>query len=412
MQVFAIALQDLRLLFAERGAAVLRLLMPVAFIFVVGLANDAFAPDAPPLPVLAVVDHDESALSAFYASIVADRLDGVEICGVTTACRYSPSGGSDERSRTDLLLEAGAADYALVIPAGFERDLRDRRMPRVELVFARSDPEQASRIAPVLDAAGTRASLAASAGDAARDLVEDPEVAEAAADAAVARALELLVVDRTDISISSIELPETYPLDGFRQSVPGMGSMFVMMSVLAGAAMLVEERKRWTLQRTLIAPVTSTAYVAGKVLGRFLIGMAQYSVAIATGLVLGIVFGISFGRSPLLLVTVMSAFVLCVSGISVLLATLVSREQHAASLNTLLAVTLAPIGGAWWSLDMEIVPDVMSRVAVISPFYWVIEGFRAAIYDLGFGAAAPSLTILSLVGIVTAAIAALRLRRI
>jgi ABC-type multidrug transport system permease subunit len=300
---------------------------------------------------------------------------------------------------------------AVVVPAGFGDALRGDGESAVRMVFGRNDPQEASRLVPVLQSAAQRVSVVASADEAAVRLLEDVDRREEAEAAARERALEVLGEDRIAVSREELELPSRHALVGFQQSVPGMGSMFVMLSVLAGAAMLVEERSRWTLQRTLIAPVSYSVFVSGKVLGRFLIGIVQYLVAIITGLLIGEFFGIDFGSSPLLMAAVMASFVLAMASVSVLLATIVRREQQASGLTTLLAVTLAPLGGAWWSLDIEIIPEIMRQIARISPFYWVMDGFRAAVHDLGWARALPSLGVLLGIALVAGALAIRRLAR-
>ncbi len=414
MKVLALALNDLRLVLAERGAFIARLVVPIAFTFVVGIANDAFAPsDGPPSwPVLAIEDLDQSELSRVFVDEVYAEADRFAPCSASDCADVA---GRDDAALSTLLDESRAA-VGITIPSGFDAALRAGNDVRVEVVFGVNDPALSSELQPILQAAAARATLAADAGIAARGLV-DPDLSregQAQSDPerlATTRAIELGAAQRVTLEEIQIELPRRYTLSGFQQSVPGMGSMFVLLGVLAGAAMLVEERRRWTLYRSLAAPLTRAGYVTGRVLGRFIVGMMQYVVAIATGLVLGLIFDISFGSSPLLMLAVMAAFVFAASGLSVMLATFVEREQHATSLTTLLAVTLAPIGGAWWSIDLEIVPDFMRQLAVISPFYWVIEGFKAAIYDLGFSAAALPLVILSAIGAVTIAIASRRLPR-
>jgi len=394
-RIWAIAAHDLRLLLVERGSFLARLLMPIAFILVVGIANDAVQTDAPSAAVLELVDDDGSDLSAFYVQSVVDQLrertTGLVVCGA----------GADECEVT--------GDYTVVVPEGFARSLEAGGDAVVRLVLALGDPQEASRLEPVLAAAARRVELALDAGDAARVLAREP-FGEEAAGIAVNRARDLLGEQRINTSRETIDVPDRYELVGFRQSVPGMGSMFVMLSVLAGAAVLVEERRRGTLARTLAAPVGRLGYVTGKAFGRFIVGMLQYLVAIATGLVIGAVAGIEFGSSPLLMLAVMASFVLAMSSLSILLATLVTREQQASGLTTLIAVTLAPLGGAWWSLDIEIVPDVMRRIAVVSPFYWVMEGFRAAIHDLGFAHAAFPIGVLLAIALIAGFAAALRLR--
>jgi len=43
---------------------------------------------------------------------------------------------------------------------------------------------------------------------------------------------------------------------GFGQSVPGMGSMFVMFTVFGGMQLFIVERKNWTFQRLVTMPVS------------------------------------------------------------------------------------------------------------------------------------------------------------
>jgi ABC-2 type transport system permease protein len=164
---------------------------------------------------------------------------------------------------------------------------------------------------------------------------------------------------------------------GFGQSVPGMGSMYVMFTVLAGAAVLIQERKNWTLQRLITMPVSRAQLLGGKMLARIGLGMIQYAVAFGVGLALGV----NLGDSPLGLLLLMVAFAICISALAFLLATLVDTEQQASGVMTFMALTLAPLGGAWWPL--EIVPQFMRLIGHISPVAWVMDGFSELIFYNG-----------------------------
>jgi ABC-2 type transport system permease protein len=54
--------------------------------------------------------------------------------------------------------------------------------------------------------------------------------------------------------------------------------------------------------------------------------------------------------------------------------------QGAAMLN-LLGLTLAPLGGAWWPLD--IVPPVMQTIGHLSPIAWAMDGFQKLLFRQG-----------------------------
>jgi ABC-2 type transport system permease protein len=208
-----------------------------------------------------------------------------------------------------------------------------------------------------------------------------------------------------------LTVEEEAELEGFRQSVPGMGSMFVMLTVLAGAGLLVEERKRRTLERVLASPTRRSEVIFGKILGRFVMGLAQFGVAVLTGVVLGRLFGVGFGSSPVIFLVVMGAFVFFASALTLFLATLAENSTQASAFSTLVAVTLAPLGGAWWSLDLEFIPEIMRALARVSPFYWAMQGFRAAILNAGWPPALPGVLVLLAAGLVFFVIASLRLGR-
>ena len=54
-------------------------------------------------------------------------------------------------------------------------------------------------------------------------------------------------------------MAEGASLQGFAQAVPGMGTVFVMLTVLGGMVTLLNERRQWTLQRMVVAPIRRVA---------------------------------------------------------------------------------------------------------------------------------------------------------
>ncbi len=164
---------------------------------------------------------------------------------------------------------------------------------------------------------------------------------------------------------------------GFGQSVPGMGSMFVMFTVLGGISLLLKERKQWTLQRLVTMPLTRGQILGGKIIAYFTLGMIQYVIVFGVGFITGT----NFGSSPLALLLVMMAFVLCITALTFALATRLKSEDQAQGLTLLISMTLAPLGGAWWPLS--ITPPLMQTVGHLSPVAWAMDGFRSIIFFNG-----------------------------
>ena len=164
---------------------------------------------------------------------------------------------------------------------------------------------------------------------------------------------------------------------GSQQSVPGMGSMFVLFSLLTLSQFMVEERTQGTLQRLFTMPTHKANIVIGKILGAFLYGVLQFSIFILFGMMLGI----NWGGSPLAVAVLVAAFSLAGTAIGFLLSTFVRSVEQAAYMITFGGLILAPLGGAWWPLT--IVPDFMRTVGHISPIAWVMDGFQELLYYNG-----------------------------
>ena len=73
----------------------------------------------------------------------------------------------------------------------------------------------------------------------------------------------------------------------------------------------------------------------------------------------------------------------------------VVSATQATGVTLFLTLTLAPLGGAWWSL--EIVPAWMRTVGHISPVAWAMDGFRSLMFESG-GVATVAVPILVLLG--------------
>jgi ABC-2 type transport system permease protein len=153
--------------------------------------------------------------------------------------------------------------------------------------------------------------------------------------------------------------------------------MYVMFSVFPAATVLIQERKNWTLQRLAVMPISRTQILSGKLLARFAVGMLQFMIMFGFGAVLGV----RYGSDPVALLLIMAAFTLCITALTLALTTVLRTVSQATGVTLFLTLTLAPLGGAWWSL--EIVPAWMRTVGHISPVAWAMDGFRSLMFESG-----------------------------
>ncbi|MCA9887450.1 MAG: ABC transporter permease, partial [Anaerolineae bacterium] len=65
------------------------------------------------------------------------------------------------------------------------------------------------------------------------------------------------------------------------------------------------------------------------------------------------------------------------------LATVVRSPGQASALSTFLGLTLAALGGAWWSLELPFIPQIMRTISLFSPVTYAMNGFNQLLYYRG-----------------------------
>lgn len=355
-RILTITLTDLRIFFADRGNLVGLLLIPAVLTLVLGSLGGGGSLSLS----LEVLDEDQSNLSAQFIAELTASIPSIEV-----------RQNSSSREEAVALLEDGAMSALLIIPAGFEASLT--AYSEIQLDFYSN--EDAAAPSAILEsiAALLEPWNGAIVAERVGSLLAANLNIELEAGAIQERASAIYAQNpiRYDYQVAA---QEGQAPNGFSQSVPGMGSMFVLFTVLGALGTLVKERQQWTLQRLVTLPMSRAEVLAGKILAFFSLGMLQYAVVI----LIGLAFGMSFGEDFFAFVLVAAAFALCATALSFALATRIRTEGQAGQLTTLLSLGLASLGGAWWPL--YIVPDFMKIIGHFSPIAWAMDGFHDLLF--------------------------------
>jgi ABC-2 type transport system permease protein len=376
-----IALNDLRVLFMDRGIWLQIVVIPIVIAFFIGLANGGFGTGEPVPLRVDVFDNDGGDLSAQFLADLRTTDSYLVLCPMDgAACNLGEGELTEESAQTRLTDNVTSA--IIEIPAGFSTQALAGEP--TEIIY-RSE-EMLGQTSPVLSAVQAviqRVSGAVVATNVGGEVFENSGPDFKFADEADRAAFEEAIYDRaTEIWAGlppAVEYSESAREEttGFSQSIPGIATMYVLANVMVGAIILITERKQWTLQRLIMMPVSRAQVIGGKMLARFVTGMIQYAVLF----IFGFILGVRYGNSPLAIVLIMVVFTLCSTALSMLLATFVTTEQQAGVVLNLAILTLAPLGGAWWPL--EIMPQWMQTVGYLSPIAWAMEGFRTVIFHGG-----------------------------
>lgn len=384
-KILQIVRNDLRLFFLSRENLISLLFVPVVMTLVVGIFSGNAASESPEM-LVDVIDRDGSPLSAQLLEALREANSSLILCPLDndTAGRCELDGAGEigpEQARGRL--EERVTEAAIVIPPGFETGVRSFEPVQVTL-YTLEDigvPEAAEQ---ALNAALQRVNGAAAAARTGAALVSqngllpDEDSRSAFAKQVYDRASQIWAEEPVTVNFEYAGDPPSGGPDlqsGLGQSVPGMGAMFVMFTVFGGMTALAEERAQWTLQRLATAPLSRAQLLGGKILARFVLGALQFMVVFAVG----IAAGIQLGRDPLALMLVAFAYTLSITALSFALGTWIKNEAQAGGFSLLLSLVLAPLGGAWWPL--EIVPRAMQIVGHISPVAWAMDAFNALIFN-------------------------------
>lgn len=382
-KLLAIGFTDLRLFLSDRANLVGLLLIPTVLTIALGFVGGGTGSRTIDI---AIVDEDVTAQSEQFMQDMADIGESFDITLVNN---------TEDEARQRLV--NGNFDALLLIPQGF--GVAVENFEEIDLRFySNEDPTSPGAIQPLVQALVGRwngSIVAARVGESVAESVGATVETQDIYDSANA-ILEQNPV-QFDYSLTAVE--EDFTANGFNQSVPGMGTMFVLFTILGGMAVLVRERQQGTIQRLMVMPVSRAQVIGGKIFAYFILGMIQYLVVFA----IGFIFGMDFGNNFLAVLLVAMAFSLAATSLTFALATMLRTEGQAGQLTTLLALSLASLGGAWWPL--EIVPDFMKVIGHFSPIAWAMDAFQDIIwYQRGIVAILPEIGILLVIATVLFAI--------
>lgn len=398
--ILTITLNDLQVFFASRGNLIGLVVLPVLLTLVLGWAFSEN--DGPTKQRVDLLDFDQSELSTAFIHELQQANETLLLCpqdnSQDDACGLE--GASLDKTIALDRVRHGNTQALIIIPQGYAQALRQMQPVQIDF-YSTANPNLPSPVQRTVEAVLQRANGAALAAGVAGALLEAVAPMQKAHFFSSQVRQQFLSAVFGDTTTTLADLPpviryistkaevDQRQANGFNQSVPGTGAMYTMFTVLGGLATLWRERRQWTLQRLVVLPISKMQLLAGKIGTYFTLGMIQYLLIFGVGYVVGV----DFGRNPLALLCVLAAFVLCVTALTFALAPHITSEGQANGLTNLIGLSLAPLGGAWWPL--EIVPSYLRTIGHLSPVAWAMDGFHQLIYDgADFGAVLPEIGVL------------------
>jgi ABC-2 type transport system permease protein len=155
----------------------------------------------------------------------------------------------------------------------------------------------------------------------------------------------------------------------FESGASTMLLLFIFLNSLAGATYVLETRKLGIARRILSTPTSVRTLLAGQLLGRFAVAIAQALIIVLGSLLF---FGVSWGN-PLGTAAVIFAFSLVGTGAAVLLGSFFSSDNQIRPVALLLGLGLAALGGSM--APLEVFPSTARKIAHVTPHAWANDAF-------------------------------------
>ena len=293
----------------------------------------------------------------------------------------------EREQQIDPLLDEGKALVAIVIPAGFGRDVANGKHVEVQAI-----------------ADGSNGTTAATAIGYVQALAADYS------QRAFVRSLQRAGVTgmKTTIDFRPRVLfnPE---LRSANFLVPGLIVLILMMSaVMSTALSIVREKERGTMEQIAVSPVQPLELIVGKTVPYLLIGLVAAATILASSRLL---FGVTVKGSWLDLGVVTLVFLFGCLGFGVMLSTISDSQQVAFLLSSLL--TLLPVFIlSGFVFPFRNMPWIIQGVSYLLPGRYYLAALRAImVKGVGFWAFKDQVLALIIFACATSAIAVLRLRR-
>ena len=354
-RVLHLAVHDTKLFLLARENFFFMFLMPVLFMLFFSVALRGSGPEDFRIS-LQVINED----TGFMGDIILEQLES-------------------ERFNTTVLTVAGAdtTDYIrrLHIPADFTTKVLATE--QVALDFKKKSDSDIEFDAAA-DVRLHQAQVAFLGG-----LIRWEHQTGATVTAADEERLRALIADPPRVTVTEKHAGQGRPVaSGAGQSIPGMLTMFMIMTVLIGGTQsLTKEKLHGTLARLATTPMSRDEIILGKLLHLGMVGFVQALVLMISGELIGLfgLFGIEFtwGPSWWVVAFFMVFFSFCVAGLTLLIGGLFRTTQQAESLGWLFGMVFSALGGCWWPL--EVMPRTAQMIGWFTPTYWSMKALHGVV---------------------------------
>ena len=375
-KLFLIGIKDLKIIFRDRAALTFMLIAPFLLTIGMGFVTGRFSGGSTGLsdiPVV-IVNLDKEQLG----NALEDLFNSEDLAEL-----IAPSQSSNPEEAREKI-ESNEATAAIIIPKGFTQSIIPTdasafnptyvqpAVVQIEVYTNPTSPTSAGVVLAIVD-----------------EFMSRVEEGNASAMTSIEALMMSGLVNPQDIEkeanslYQNIEQNETNAItltkinqgadavefDLLAYFAPGMALMFLMYTVSYGGRSILAERAQGTLPRLMTSPTRTVQILGGKVLGIFLMGVAQIGILILAS---SIFFQVKWGDTPGIIALVLAA-VFGATGWGMLITSFSRTPAQVGSIGSAIMLIFGIMGGSFISLDQF--PPFMRIISKITPNAWGLDGF-------------------------------------
>ncbi len=384
---FTIAIKDLAQRIRDRSVFIIGIIAPLALAFIFNAIFGGGISDVGENITLdiGVVDEDRGPIATAFTEVLAD----IESGGFIELTTYP------DEAAGRVGAENGEVGAVYVLGPSLSSDIisgSGAALTVIGNVDAPTTTQIASSIAEEFTLAVRRGNTAAVAALIAGSIGPDELEAVARDAGQTPSALALGTVEAA-----------TRQLDPTTYFVAGLSVFFLFFIAGMSVTSMLDERREGTLGRLLAAPISPGSIVAGKSITSVIIALvAMLILVIASTFLMGADWG-----SPLGVAVLAFAAVLAIVAIMTLVGGFAHTAEQAGNLQSIVAVTLAMLGGTFVPISGE---GFLSTLSLITPNAWFLRGLG----DMAGGSIAdglPAFVVLMVIAAVAGTTGLLLVRR-
>lgn len=378
-QTLTIAWKELQILIRDKAALFVLFLMPLLLATIIGgpssLAKRTAETAAGEEPALLVPVYLVNQDSGPYGAEVVKALRGINVLQIEEPASLEAA---------DALVAEGDRAAAIVIPAGFTRQIDAGEPTAVVVIADPAQKEAAGIVAGIVNQAVGELGAVAEIRYGVRSVLEQTGSLDGAPaevrQAAEAQTLGVIwtqvqqIRQNPVIAVRSEDLkgietrPASGPMDWY---IAGFAVMFAFFILTVVSPAMLQEKEQGTFRRLLASPIHRASLIGGVMLAYTLVVFLQLLFMFGVG---RLVFGINLGDSLLGLGLTMLATALAATTLGLLVGSVSKTSEQANSLGMMLGFVLAIVGGfpiPWFTLG-----GVMGFISNLTPHAHAIQAFK------------------------------------